>query len=336
MQTKLITQKDIELAAECLLDGQLVAFPTETVYGLGADATNEEAVSQIYQAKGRPNDNPLIAHIASLTMLEEISQDLPKEVFDLAEKFWPGPLTMIVSHNGKLAPSVTAGLETVGVRMPAHPLALELIKAVDRPLAAPSANRSGRPSPTLAEHVYEDLKGRIAGILDGGATKFGVESTVLDLTSDLPTILRPGAITAEELAAIIGPVAQSGDTKSASSVKQPKAPGMKYKHYSPNVPVYMNACPIPEAVDLLENRGLRVGLLADNRFSDFATEKHLSFYNLGEPDDIQSANHYLFAGLRDLEKSGVDVILVQTYSKAGAGQAYMNRLEKAAAGKYIK
>lgn len=336
MKTKILSVSDIEEAARALLEGELIAFPTETVYGLGADATNEKAVSKIYQAKGRPSDNPLIAHVSSVQMLERITDDLSSDAKGLIKRFWPGPLTLVVKHNGSLADSVTAGLETVGVRMPAHPIAQNLIDQLGRPIAAPSANRSGRPSPTTAEHVFEDLQGRIYGVIDGGMTQCGVESTVLDMTSDVPTILRPGAITSSDLLTVLNEVIESTEDFSDSDKKNgPKAPGMKYQHYSPNIPVYLPHLTVEKSVELLREKYQEIGILADDSYADYGEESGVHFYSLGEPGDVRSANHHLFAGLRSLEKSGAEVILAQTYPGEEAGRAYMNRLHKAAGGKMI-
>lgn len=332
MQTKLMDLEDLEEAKAALLAGELIAFPTETVYGLGADATNEQAVAKIFQTKGRPSDNPLIAHIASKNDVKRIVAELPSVATVLMDQFWPGPLTLILKHNGTLASSVTAGLETVGVRMPDHPLALELIKATERPLAAPSANRSGRPSPTTAEHVYEDLAGKVYGIIDGGPTSCGVESTVLDLTSSVPVILRPGAITKEELEQILPEVKESQDT---DQLDHPKAPGMKYKHYSPSVPVWMIEETPQKSMDHLRGKYDKIGLLADHSYQEWAYENQIAYYDLGVQDSPESASQHLFAGLRALEKQGVDIILAQRYPEIRSGKAYMNRLKKATAGKII-
>ncbi|HBB5410576.1 TPA: threonylcarbamoyl-AMP synthase, partial [Listeria monocytogenes] len=217
-------------AAKLLRSGECVAFPTETVYGLGADATNQAAVQKIYEAKGRPSDNPLIVHIARREQMDPFVASYPVKAIQLMEKFWPGPLTVILPlKKDSLATNVSAGLSTVGVRMPEHPVSLALIDAANIPVAAPSANRSGKPSPTTASHVIEDLDGKIAGIIDGGATGVGLESTVIDCSLDIPVILRPGGVTKEQIEQIIGPVDIA--TNNTKETEKPKAPGMKYTHY---------------------------------------------------------------------------------------------------------
>lgn len=225
-------------AAKLLRSGECVAFPTETVYGLGADATNQAAVQKIYEAKGRPSDNPLIVHIARREQMDPFVASYPVKAIQLMEKFWPGPLTVILPlKKDSLATNVSAGLSTVGVRMPEHPVSLALIDAANIPVAAPSANRSGKPSPTTASHVIEDLDGKIAGIIDGGATGVGLESTVIDCSLDIPVILRPGGVTKEQIEQIIGPVDIA--TNNTKETEKPKAPGMKYTHYAPKAPVYL-------------------------------------------------------------------------------------------------
>ena len=219
-------------AAKYLANNEVIAFPTETVYGLGANAKSEEAVRKVYEAKGRPNDNPLIVHVASESQLDELVTEISPLAKRLMKEFWPGPLTLILKRKpGQLASSVTAGLDTVAVRCPSHPVALRLIEASGLPIAAPSANTSGKPSPTTAKHVQDDLDGRIAGIVDGGATGVGVESTVLDCTVEVPVILRPGGVTREQLELMIGPVKE--EVALSKKDETPKAPGMKYTHYAP-------------------------------------------------------------------------------------------------------
>ena len=223
----------LERAAAIIRDGGLVAFPTETVYGLGADALSAEASKKIYAAKGRPSDNPLIVHVAEFSDMEKIAQEMPEEAKKLADAFWPGPLTMIVRKNDKVPYETTGGMDTVAVRMPNHPVALELIRRSGGYIAAPSANTSGKPSPTLAEHVAFDMDGRIPMILDGGPVGIGIESTIVDLTEDIPMILRPGYITPKMLEKVIGEVKMDPGIIASDSLQKPKAPGMKYKHYAP-------------------------------------------------------------------------------------------------------
>ncbi|MGV3463815.1 MAG: L-threonylcarbamoyladenylate synthase, partial [Heyndrickxia sp.] len=226
-------------AANLLKQNEVVAFPTETVYGLGANAISDEAITKVYEAKGRPSDNPLIVHIADFSQLYNLVLEIPKTAEKLMEKFWPGPLTIIFKVKSKaVSKKVTAGLNTVGIRMPDHPLALALIKAANLPIAAPSANSSGKPSPTTAGHVRDDLNGRISGILDGGETGIGVESTVVDCTGEVPIILRPGGVTKEAMENEIGNV-EIDPALHENLNSKPKAPGMKYTHYAPNAPVYL-------------------------------------------------------------------------------------------------
>ncbi|WP_071131319.1 L-threonylcarbamoyladenylate synthase [Enterococcus timonensis] len=330
METKILTKNDLDQAVSFIQAGELVAFPTETVYGLGADCENEQAVAKVFAAKGRPSDNPLIVTVASLSQIEKYVGKLPANFKKLAEKFWPGPLTMILPIlPDALSPLVTGGLKTCAFRMPDNALTLELIKKSNRALVGPSANTSGKPSPTSAEHVYHDLKGKIAGILDDGPTTFGVESTVLDLSS-APLILRPGSITAEQLSDALG-VDVSLDQHLVGKSETPKAPGMKYKHYSPNAEVVM--MPVNAHVEvwqraLLDFPGKKIGLLApDHILQKLVSEKFTDSFSLGE-DHPASFNHFLFAGLRALDES-CEVILAATLSGEGAGAAYMNRLKKA-------
>ena len=239
METKIVRIKEdheekwIEEAGQILKDGGLVAFPTETVYGLGANALDEEAAAKIYSAKGRPSDNPLIVHIADFSDLEKIVEEVPEEAKKLADAFWPGPLTMIMRKNEKVPYGTTGGLETVAVRMPNHDTALKMIRAGGGFIAAPSANTSGRPSPTMASHVAEDMNGKIDMILDGGSVGIGLESTIIDLSEEIPTILRPGFITQQMLADVIGRVEIDAALIDNNSKVHPKAPGMKYRHYAP-------------------------------------------------------------------------------------------------------
>ncbi|NLY79982.1 MAG: threonylcarbamoyl-AMP synthase, partial [Lysinibacillus sp.] len=266
-------QKDNEKiysqAVDLLNQGEVVAFPTETVYGLGAVATNEEAVKKIYEAKGRPSDNPLIVHIGTIEEVQNYIEEIPERAKQLMERFWPGPLTLIMkAKKGVLAKSVTAGLTTVGLRMPDHEVALELLRALKKPVAAPSANRSGKPSPTKAEHVYEDLQGRIPLILDGGTTGIGIESTVLDVTVNPPVILRPGGVTKEMLEEVIGEVFQP-TPKEETLDSTPKAPGMKYTHYAPEAPVYLidnDRSKVEQAIEELQRNGHIVALLAPSTY----------------------------------------------------------------------
>lgn len=326
-----------EEAAKCLRQGGLVAFPTETVYGLGGNALEEEAAKKIYAAKGRPSDNPLIIHIAEVSALEELAREIPEVALRLAERFWPGPLTMILPKSEKVPMGTTGGLDTVAIRMPDHPVALELIRTSGLYLAAPSANTSGRPSPTLAEHVAEDLSGKIDMILDGGMVQVGLESTILDLTEAVPVILRPGCISKAMLEQVVGQVAIDPAILSAHAMTnaKPKAPGMKYKHYAPKAQLTIFkgkqasvVTYIQRQVEQLEKEGLTVGILA--------TEETKSFYTtgivrvIGSRQEAGSIARGLFASLREFDHLQVDVILAESFEEDAMGEAIMNRMNKAA------
>lgn len=328
-------KRKIKIAAKFIREGRLVAFPTETVYGLGADALNEEAVRRIFEAKGRPADNPLIVHISNFEQLYELAGEVPREAKILAEHFWPGPLTMVLPKKDNVPKVTTGGLDTVAIRMPAHEIALGLIRTSGRPIAAPSANISGKPSPTLAEHVVDDFYGRIECIIDGGEVKIGVESTVLDLTTKPPTLLRPGGLPLEEIEKVIGKVRIHSVVK-GKAVDVAKAPGMKYKHYAPNAQVIVIEGSrekvrekIKEILNEYKRRGVKVGVMATGDFYEADT-----YINLGNSEEEIARN--LFRALRDLDKSGVDVILAEGIEEKGLGLAVMNRLRKAAGYKIIK
>ncbi|CEI80761.1 MULTISPECIES: L-threonylcarbamoyladenylate synthase [Oceanobacillus] len=324
-----IIDKEIQEAANLLKEGEVVAFPTETVYGLGADATNEAAVRKIFEAKGRPQDNPLIAHVASAEQLKELVTYIPDYVYPLMEAFSPGPLTYILPANDFCAENVKAGLSTIGVRIPSHPIALALLQAAGKPVAAPSANVSGKPSPTQAAHVYEDLNGKISGLIDGGQTGVGLESTVIDCTGEIPVILRPGGVTKEQLEAEAGTVMIDPGLVT-SSADRPKAPGMKYKHYAPEVPLYLfegNLQAFSAFVDKEKQAGNRIGVLASNQSAEIfpdGTKVHLLG---GTIEEIASS---LYDGLRFFKHANVDKIVCETFPEQGIGQAVMNRLRKAA------
>ncbi|QOR66523.1 threonylcarbamoyl-AMP synthase [Cytobacillus suaedae] len=325
----------IQEAAKILKGNNVVAFPTETVYGLGANALSDEAVAKIFEAKGRPSDNPLIVHIATLDQLTNIAVDIPDMVQTLITHFWPGPLTLVLKKKDQsVGEKVTAGLQTVAVRMPDHPIALALLKAADLPLAAPSANLSGKPSPTSAKHVIDDLEGRIAGIIDGGATGVGLESTVLDCTEKIPVILRPGGVTKEQLEEVIGEVRM--DRALLEEGQAPKSPGMKYTHYAPKAPlVIVEGSPqfIQSLVDKKIAQGVRVGVLT--------TEENKQFYNAdavldcGLRADLQSVASKLYDVLRTFDGTNVDLIYCEWFPQDGVGQAIMNRLLKAAGNQVI-
>ncbi|WEG72960.1 L-threonylcarbamoyladenylate synthase [Vagococcus intermedius] len=340
METNYFSEETLNQAVELLQKGELVAFPTETVYGLGADATNAEAVQKVYQAKGRPSDNPLIVHVTGQEDLTHYVESIPVEAKKLMDSFWPGPLTLIFKIiPGSLPSVVTGGLETAAFRMPANDLTLALIEQVGAPLVGPSANTSGKPSPTTAKHVMHDLAGKIAGILEGGATSVGLESTVLDMSGDVPMILRPGQLTEVDLEQVIGEV--TIDRHLMTETEAPKSPGMKYKHYSPNVEVWMIdylKADFKEAVSLAKKDHLNVGVLASEKIvSDLGSEITAS-YILTSNGTVSEAAKHLFAGLRALDEweEPLDLVLVETFPEIGVGAAYMNRLKKASGGKIFK
>lgn len=335
IDSKAVDHQKMEEAAQLIRSGELVAFPTETVYGLGADALNPQASKKIYAAKGRPSDNPLIVHIAKFEDLEEIAKKVPQEAKKLADAFWPGPLTMIVDKNEKVPYETTGGMDTVAIRMPDHPVALELIRQSGCLIAAPSANTSGRPSPTLAEHVAEDLGGRIPMILDGGEVGIGIESTIIDLTEKIPMILRPGYITKEMLEAVIGTVQTDPGIIAADSTKKPKAPGMKYRHYAPKANLMLidgAKCAvvdkINELTDAMHSKGKKVGIIGtDETVASYRGDMVLS---IGAREDEDAIARHLYKLLREFDEADVDVIYSESFATPRIGQAIMNRLLKAA------
>lgn len=323
----------INKAGQILRDGGLVAFPTETVYGLGGDALNPESSYKIYAAKGRPSDNPLIVHICRFEDIYEITESVSDDVKRLADIFWPGPLTMILKKSDKVPKQTTGGLDTVAVRMPSDKIALAMIEAAGGYVAAPSANTSGRPSPTTAEYVIQDMNGKIEMILDGGAVGIGLESTIVDMTSDTPMILRPGYITQQMLEDVLCKVDMDPTMFDIKADQAPKAPGMKYRHYAPkgsltiiegkDIPVieYINQ---RSAEALRENK--RVGIIAkDNSACKYTSG---TVKNIGENAD--SIAHNLYRILREFDDEEVDVIFSESFENDGIGKAIMNRLLKAA------
>ena len=332
METQIFTKENLDIAAKALQQGEIVSFPTETVYGLGAIATSQEAVLKVFEAKGRPSDNPLIVHISDIQQMTSTVEEVPEIALTLAKAFWPGPLTMILKAKpGIYAPALSAGLTTVSFRMPNHPLTLELISKVGIPLVGPSANLSTKPSPTKVEHVFEDMNGRIRGIVDGGSSTVGVESTVIDLTNDEgPVILRPGVITKEQIEAVIGPI-QSTVKTTAGEREVPKSPGMKYRHYAPKTPVFVVGGTIDafeETIHKYKVQGKTVGVMARNAIVDTFENKVEGTYKMGT--SVDDMNRALFDALRTLDHLKLDVILAESAPEVGVGIAYMNRLKKAA------
>ena len=331
-----------EQAGKILREGGLVAFPTETVYGLGADALDADASGKIYAAKGRPSDNPLIVHIASVDALYDLAEEIPDKALKLADKFWPGPLTMILKKQSKVPDSITGGLGTVAIRMPSHPVAAELIRSSGVYIAAPSANTSGKPSPTRAEHVINDLSGKIDMIIQDDTVDIGVESTIIDLSEEIPTILRPGYITKEMFEEVIGEVAI--DPAIMGSLKEgivPKAPGMKYKHYAPNadITIVEGACDkvveyINRETALKESEGHKTAVMATDETRGRYTCKDI--VSVGHRDDELSVARNLYALLRDFDKQGIEYVYSESFETRNVGQAVMNRLIKAAGHKIVK
>ena len=358
METKRIIIKDREnikdeelsAAAQVLREGGLVAFPTETVYGLGGNALDEDAAKKIYAAKGRPCDNPLIAHISCAEELEPLVKEIPEAGRRLMEAFWPGPLTMIFPKSSKVPYGTTGGLDTVAVRMPDDPIANRLIALAGVPIAAPSANTSGRPSPTTADHVWQDMNGRIEMIIDGGPVGIGVESTIVDVSSPVPAVLRPGAITMEMLREVLGEVTiDPAILGPMSPGVRPKAPGMKYKHYSPKADLTLVE---PEGMAMDQDQVMRmvetVRKLAEEKCSlgfrvgIICTDESASEYprglvrSIGARRSQASVAHNLYAVLREFDYLKVDFIFSESFTEDHLGQAIMNRLSKAAGYRIVR
>ncbi|MCI6639837.1 MAG: threonylcarbamoyl-AMP synthase [Pygmaiobacter massiliensis] len=333
MQTQLLPANEagIAFAARLLQEGQTVAIPTETVYGLAADATSNEAVAKIFAAKGRPQDNPLIVHIAAMQELEGLVRTVPAAAYKLAQAFWPGPLTIIMPKGPKVADAVCAGLDTVAIRMPSHPVAAAVIKKSGLPLAAPSANRSGLPSPTTADHTLRDMDGRIPLILDGGACKVGVESTVITVAADTPTLLRPGYITKEQLEQVLGePVALSDAI--LHKLKEGEAapsPGMKYKHYSPKANVILLKGS-QQAYREYVCQHAEVGVFA-MCYDEEVSSLPVPCVVCGSRQDEAAQARRLFAALRECDEKGAVTVYAHCPKPTGVGMAVYNRLIRAAA-----
>lgn len=317
-------------------EGKLVAFPTETVYGLGANALDPQAVKRIYEAKGRPSDNPLIVHIAKASQLNTLVKEIPAPAEALIKTFWPGPLTLVLEKSELVPDIITAGLDTVAVRMPDNPVALRLIEEAGVPVAAPSANLSGRPSPTTYQHVLEDLNGRIEYIINGGPCKIGVESTVLDCTAEKPVILRPGGVTREMMEQIIGQVETDAVLEPEAGAR-PRSPGMKYRHYSPRAQMIIFEGKPDEIIEKInslasDNRaeGLRTGVLSSMENKDrYKAEVVVNIGSLNRPEEVASK---LYDALRRFDEEKVDIIYSESFSEEGLGRAIMNRLKKASSG----
>ena len=330
--------KKIKEAANILKSGGLVAFPTETVYGLGANGLDELAVKKIFEAKGRPSDNPLILHVSGLKEMKNLVKGITPEVNNLIDTFWPGPLTLVLEKTDMVPDIITGGLTTVAIRMPSNPIALKLIELSGLPVAAPSANISGKPSPTRGDHVVKDLAGKVDLIIIGGNCDVGLESTVLDMTGEVPVILRPGGITKTELEQVLGRVEVDKGLSGNSDIV-PKSPGMKYTHYAPKAQVYIVKG--SKAVDNInklaaeyEKQGKDVGILC---FDDTYPLYHYDIVkSMGNRKDLKEVAANLFNLLREFDKTTVDIILSEAVEEVDIGQAIMNRLTKAAGYRIIE
>ena len=348
MNTKIvkIDENNIDIraineAGDIIKRGGLVAFPTETVYGLGGDAFNSTSSEKIYAAKGRPSDNPLIVHIADIDDLKKVARDIPKAAYELADAFWPGPMTMILNKVDELPETTTGGLTTVAVRFPSHPVAQEFIKAAGGFVAAPSANKSGRPSPTSAKYVTEDMDGVIEMIIDGGDSDIGLESTIVDLTTDSFMVLRPGYITKEDLEKVLDNVCVDKTILDDKSGIAPKAPGMKYRHYAPKGDLTVVEGPSGQVVEYINKEvnkarkeGIKTGVIS--------TDESMLLYesdvvkSLGKRSDEKSIARNLFRILREFDDENVELIYAEGFEKSGVSMATMNRLLKAAGHKEVK
>ncbi len=326
-------------AAVLIRQGEVVAFPTETVYGLGADGMNAAAVKKIFAAKGRPADNPLILHVASLTQVKTLVRDISSTAERLMQAFWPGPMTLVLKKADGVPDCVTAGLDTVGIRWPNHLAAQMLIKLSGCPIAAPSANLSGRPSPTDAQEVLADMQGRIAGVLDGGRAKVGVESTIIDCTGPVPVILRPGGVTLEDLEAEVG-VVELDPALSGKLTATPKAPGMKYRHYAPQAPLWVvegdktGACLVAKVAEQ-QRAGRCVGALVSEETARQLPQSVITLV-YGRRGDAKALAEALFRLLRSFDKTPADWLIAEGVAETGLGLAAMNRLRKAAGWQIIK
>ena len=325
----------ISQAGKIIKNGGLVAFPTETVYGLGGDALNRESSKKIYAAKGRPSDNPLIVHIADIRDMDAIVLKVTENALKLAERFWPGPLTMILKKSDLVPLETTGGLDSVAIRMPVHKTAAAFIKAAGGYVAAPSANISGKPSPTSAKYVIQDMDGRIDMIIDGGDSGIGLESTIVDLTGDIPVLLRPGYITVEQLRKVLGNVDVDKTILDGDCKERPKAPGMKYRHYAPKGELTIvegQALAVVEKINELTHEAER----KNKKVCVIATDENADSYEAGVIKSIGSRNdediiaHRLYTILRECDDENIDVIYSESFDSAGIGQAIMNRLLKAA------
>lgn len=334
----------IKQAGEIIKAGGLVAFPTETVYGLGGDALNPDSSKKIYAAKGRPSDNPLIVHIAEIGALDKIVSEIPEAAKKLAKEYWPGPLTMVMKKSDAVPYQTTGGLDTVAIRMPVHKTALEFIEAAGGYVAAPSANLSGKPSPTCAKYVIQDMDGRIDMIIDGGDAGIGLESTIVDLTGDVPMLLRPGYITIEQLREVLGEVDIDRTIMDGNCKDRPKAPGMRYRHYAPKGSLTIIQGDAGKVVDYINTHardayaeGKKVGIIAtDEAISAYDVTNIHSIKSIGSRHDESTIAHRLYTILREFDDEDIEVIYSESFDVTGIGQAIMNRLLKAAGHQLIE
>ena len=338
METKIIKiggiedTAEIKAAADILKNGGIVAIPTETVYGLASSALSDTAIAKVFTAKGRPQDNPLIVHICDMEMLDTVAVDIPKSAYLLAEKFWPGPLTMVLKKSNNISESVSRGLNTVAVRMPSDKIAREIIAVSGLPLAAPSANTSGKPSPTTAQHVIDDLNGKIDAIIDSHDCTVGVESTVISLVGEVPRLLRPGAVTAEQLREIIGDIEiDNAVLNELKTGEKAASPGMKYKHYAPAATVYLVEAESGQFAEFVNAKTDAVAVCFDEDAG--ITVPCISYGSC--KNEITLAQN-LFKVLRDIDKRGIKNAYIHAPSKSGVGLAVYNRLIRAAAFRVIK
>lgn len=333
--TKMLTPTNagISEASKLLIAGEVVGIPTETVYGLAADATNEEAVRKIFIAKGRPQDNPLIVHIADILTLTDYVKDVPNIAFKLAEKFWPGPLTMVLPKKNIIPYTTSGGLDTVGIRFPSNKVAQEIIKSCGKPLAAPSANLSGSPSPTSAKHVFDDMDGRVPAIVDGGSCEVGVESTVISFEGDTVRLLRPGYISLEDLKSVTeNVIADKGILNKIGESDKVISPGMKYKHYSPKANVVIIDSSLDNFISYVsEHKSENTYSMIFNNDEATFPFKYLTYGNSSEEQA-----HEIFDKLREFDKLGADTVFARSPSKDGVGLAVYNRLLRAAGFEVIK
>lgn len=345
MKTKIVKidkdkfkEEELTEAAAIIKNGGLVAFPTETVYGLGADGLNEKSVKKIYLAKERPSDNPLILHIGNIGQMDSLVREIPEVAWKCIEEFWPGPLTIIFKKSNIIPDIITAGGDSVAIRMPESSIARSLINLSSTPIAAPSANRSGRPSPTSAEHVKEDMLGKIDMIIDGGETGIGLESTVLDLSVEIPIILRPGGISYEDLKTIIPNLLE--DKANLQSHQRPKSPGQKYRHYAPNSEMIVFQGDLDDMVDNI-NKNIEKYISQGKKVGVMGTDETVEEYSkalvksLGSRKDKKTIASNLFKVLREFDSLDVDIILAESVELDNIGKAIMNRMMKASSGKII-